>query len=232
VRTRRIVVALLVVLPFVAVLPFGITVVIYQSALRDLGDLPRPTPGSKLPRILELGLWDDVGERVACFEVDARWPWTPVTELLELSLNHDTSARRRWKPRRPGTRAADRVASLWLASKPEVRKGKHLQRTVVTVWLSRHWTAAELTQEMALRSYFGRGAVGIDQAARAFFGKTPQALEPAEAALLIGLLQSPGRLSPDRHPERALARRNLVLDRWDTKGILHKGDTPRRCRRR
>jgi penicillin-binding protein 1B len=63
--------------------------------------------------------------------------------------------------------------------------------------------------------YLGqRGAIsvrGVEQAARIFFGKELKDLSLAESATIAGMIQSPNRYAPDRHPEAALARRNTVL---------------------
>jgi penicillin-binding protein 1B len=63
--------------------------------------------------------------------------------------------------------------------------------------------------------YLGqRGAVavrGVRQAARVFFGKGLKDLSLAESATIAGMIQSPGRYAPDRHPDAARARRNVVL---------------------
>ncbi|HET8827668.1 MAG TPA: PBP1A family penicillin-binding protein [Terriglobales bacterium] len=53
---------------------------------------------------------------------------------------------------------------------------------------------------------------GLAEASRAYFNKDIKDLSLPEAALLAGIIQGPSWLSPYRHPERALARRNLVLD--------------------
>src|SRR5437868_7891272 len=53
---------------------------------------------------------------------------------------------------------------------------------------------------------------GFAQASQAYFNKDLKDLTPAEAALIAGIIQAPSYLSPYRHPERALERRNLVLD--------------------
>jgi len=53
---------------------------------------------------------------------------------------------------------------------------------------------------------------GFAQAARAYFNKDLKDISLPEAALLAGIIQRPSYLSPYRHPERALERRNLVLD--------------------
>ncbi|MBV8858207.1 MAG: PBP1A family penicillin-binding protein [Acidobacteria bacterium] len=63
--------------------------------------------------------------------------------------------------------------------------------------------------------YLGRrGSIavrGVRQAARVFFGKDLKDLSLAESATIAGMIQSPGRYAPDRHPEQARARRNVVL---------------------
>ncbi len=53
---------------------------------------------------------------------------------------------------------------------------------------------------------------GFAEASRAYFNKDLKDITLPEAALLAGIIQGPSRLSPYRHPERALDRRNLVLD--------------------
>jgi penicillin-binding protein 1B len=53
---------------------------------------------------------------------------------------------------------------------------------------------------------------GFAQASRAYFNKDLKDISLPEAALLAGIIQRPSYLSPYRHPERALERRNVVLD--------------------
>ena len=60
--------------------------------------------------------------------------------------------------------------------------------------------------------YFGDGKYGIEEAARGYFGKPAKRLTVSEAATLVGLVKNPEGYQPRRHPERAVARRNVVLD--------------------
>src|SRR5438132_8036392 len=61
---------------------------------------------------------------------------------------------------------------------------------------------------------------GFAEASRAYFNKDLKDITLPEAALIAGLIQAPSYLSPYRHPERALDRRNLVLDAMvDTRAI-------------
>lgn len=80
----------------------------------------------------------------------------------------------------------------------------------------------ELTKDEILHLYlnhinFGHGRYGVQEASRYYFGKNVEALTLAEAALLAGLPQAPGRLSPRRNPDLALERRGFVLDQLEAK---------------
>lgn len=64
------------------------------------------------------------------------------------------------------------------------------------------------------------GISGLGEASHAYFNKNIKNLTLPEAALLAGLIQRPSYLSPYRHPERALDRRNLVLDSMVETGAI------------
>jgi penicillin-binding protein 1B len=61
---------------------------------------------------------------------------------------------------------------------------------------------------------------GVPEAARIFFGKDVRNLSIAEAATIAGLIQSPSRLAPQRHPERARERRDVVLEAMVDTGVI------------
>jgi 1A family penicillin-binding protein len=84
---------------------------------------------------------------------------------------------------------------------------------------------ASNTKEGILHAYinqihFGAGAQGIEKAARVFFGKTALDLTLSEAALLAGLPKSPTGYNPYRHYDRALKRRDTVLQRMVDAGFI------------
>ncbi len=70
------------------------------------------------------------------------------------------------------------------------------------------------------RAPFGGNRVGVAAAARAYYGKEARHLSAGEAALLMGLPQSPERFRPDLRPERAVKRRAYVLRRMQEDGVL------------
>lgn len=61
--------------------------------------------------------------------------------------------------------------------------------------------------------YFGNGAYGVQAAAQRYFSTTAANLTPPQAALLAAIVNSPTYYDPFTHPQNALARRNLVLQK-------------------
>lgn len=81
------------------------------------------------------------------------------------------------------------------------------------VQLERRYNKEEILQIYLTLAPFGGNLEGVRAASLAYFGKEPQALTPAEAALLVALPQSPTARRPDLYPDRARAARNRVLQR-------------------
>jgi penicillin-binding protein 1A len=97
--------------------------------------------------------------------------------------------------------------------------------------LERHWSKDKIITEYLNTVYFGQGAYGIEAAARTYFGAAhpgcgtetepcAAVLEPWEAAMLAGVIQSPSAYDPKVFPENTLARRNLVLERMAEQGYI------------
>ncbi len=68
--------------------------------------------------------------------------------------------------------------------------------------------------------YFGDGLYGVEAAARGYFGKHASELSVPEAALLAGLVKSPSSYAPTVSMERAVARRNIVLQAMAENGAI------------
>jgi penicillin-binding protein 1A len=68
--------------------------------------------------------------------------------------------------------------------------------------------------------YYGEGAYGIGEASQRYFGIAPPRLDLAQAALLAGLVQAPGRYDPWCHPVLARARQHEMLDRMQDDGYI------------
>jgi penicillin-binding protein 1A len=88
---------------------------------------------------------------------------------------------------------------------------RKLQEVELALWLERKHSKAEILELYLNRVYFGSGAYGVEAAAQRYFGKSAKNVTLAEAAMLAGLVKSPTRLAPNRNPEGAEKRAQVVL---------------------
>jgi membrane carboxypeptidase/penicillin-binding protein len=98
-----------------------------------------------------------------------------------------------------------------------VRKypARSLRQKLAELRLSR-LIEGSLTKQQILELYFnviylGNGVYGVEAASRDLFGRSVSQLNLQQAAMLAALPKAPSAYTPRRHPDRALARRNLVL---------------------
>jgi penicillin-binding protein 1A len=96
---------------------------------------------------------------------------------------------------------------------PEKTWERKIKEAILAFQIEKSFTKEEIFTFYCNQVYFGHGSYGVEAAAQAYYSKTIKDLTLAEAALIAGLPQSPTRLSPIDHPDRALARRNHVLER-------------------
>ncbi len=86
--------------------------------------------------------------------------------------------------------------------------------------MERQLSKDEILTQYLNRAPFGANLVGIEAASRRYFGKGPEDLSLAEAALLAGIPQSPARLRPDRRLKNAQQRQAYVLERMVAAGLI------------
>ncbi|MBS7563154.1 transglycosylase domain-containing protein [Mucilaginibacter sp. Bleaf8] len=105
-------------------------------------------------------------------------------------------------------------------------------RTVVyklKEWLTAYKIEHVYNKQQILTLYFntvpfGNNSFGIKTATLKYFNKTPDAVSPAEAAMLIGMLKATSTYNPIRNPERTLERRNVVLSQMNKYKFLADAD--------
>jgi len=99
---------------------------------------------------------------------------------------------------------------------PEKTLKRKLIEMLIAVQLEQKFSKQQIFEFYANRVDLGqRGSFtisGIAEGARSYFNKDLKDVTVPEAALLAGLIQAPSFLSPYRHPERALERRNTVIE--------------------
>jgi penicillin-binding protein 1C len=88
-----------------------------------------------------------------------------------------------------------------------------LREALLARHLEMKWPKDRILVAYLNRLPYGNHRSGPAEAARFYFQKPLADLSLAESALLAGLPQAPSRLDPLKHPARALARREVVLDR-------------------
>ena len=95
---------------------------------------------------------------------------------------------------------------------------------VIAIKLERYYTKQEIIALYLNYFDFLHNAVGIKTAANTYFNKEPKDLTVCEAAMLIGLCKNPSLFNPVRYPERAKARRNVVLSQMVKAGYLDRSE--------
>lgn len=91
---------------------------------------------------------------------------------------------------------------------------------VIATKLERLYSKEEILTMYLNQFDFLYNAVGIKSAAQVYFSTTPDQLTIEEAAMLVGMCKNPSMYNPRRRPERALNRRNTVLDQMCKYGYL------------
>jgi penicillin-binding protein 1A len=106
----------------------------------------------------------------------------------------------------------------------EIGTERSLRRKVREALLARRieqrWSKPEIFAAYANFVFLGANAYGVAAAARAYFAAPLADLDLAQAALVAGLIQAPGRLDPYTNPGGARARRDEVLARMQRAGFI------------
>lgn len=95
---------------------------------------------------------------------------------------------------------------------------------LMALLLEVHYSKADIIETYLNEIYLGqmgaRALHGVGLSARYYFNRAVDQLQPHEMALLVGMIKGPSYYNPHRHPERAVKRRNQVLDLWHQQGLI------------
>jgi penicillin-binding protein 1A len=97
---------------------------------------------------------------------------------------------------------------------------RKLTEVVVAARLEQQLDKKDILELYLNKVYFGDGLHGVEAASRGYFGKHAADLDVAEAALLAGLVKSPSSYAPTVNLERAVSRRNTVLQAMRDTGAI------------
>ncbi|HEY7285965.1 MAG TPA: PBP1A family penicillin-binding protein [Vicinamibacterales bacterium] len=90
---------------------------------------------------------------------------------------------------------------------------RKLREAILAIQIEKRYTKKEIFTIYCNQMYLGHGAYGVEAASRLYFNKSNKQLTLEEAALIAGIFQTPERQSPFVDMKRAVARRNIVLQR-------------------
>ncbi|MCJ2034492.1 penicillin-binding protein 1A [Methylobacterium sp. J-068] len=222
--------------------PFDAAEVIafYNKAVADLPSAEalkeRKLPGASL-------IFDGAGKRYAeAFEANGRRLSVPIAEVpvmvqkafvaaedKRFETHHGIDERgvirafigNLASPGRPagGSTITQQVVKN-LSVGDDVTYERKIREMIVASRLERILAKPQILELYLNGIYLGRGAYGIEMAARSYFGKSVGQLTVPEAALLAGMPKGPNFYSPDKYPDRARERRAYVLARMKEEGVI------------
>lgn len=103
------------------------------------------------------------------------------------------------------------LAGTLFLDRSDRRMGRKIQEALLALQIERHYTKQQIFTMYGNQIYLSHGNYGFEAASENYFGKPVGKLNVQEAALLAGMIRGPS-YSPILHPQRALARRNLVIE--------------------
>ena len=116
-----------------------------------------------------------------------------------------------------GSTITQQVAKQFLGGEKSLsRKGKE---AVMARRLEATYSKRAILSVYLNHIYLGAGAWGVGGAAQRYFQKPLEELTLAESAMIAGLAKAPTAYSPIHRPERAMERRNIVLDKMQGYGL-------------
>jgi penicillin-binding protein 1A len=95
---------------------------------------------------------------------------------------------------------------------PERHFSRKIQEAMLAIQIERHFTKEQIFTLYANQIFLGHGVYGFEAGAQYYFHKPARELKLEEAALLAGLPKAPVNYSPINFPDRAVKRRNLVIN--------------------
>lgn len=111
-----------------------------------------------------------------------------------------------------------------LIKNSHLTSAKTFERKITEIALStkleKQFSKDEILEQYLNIIYFGNNCYGIEEASEYYFSKPAKELKLEESALLAGMIKSPSKYCPIKHPDNALKRRNLVLSEMEKDGAI------------
>jgi len=112
--------------------------------------------------------------------------------------------------------------NLYTSVGKEVSLSRKMREAITAVQIEKTYTKEEILLLYLNQVYFGRGAYGVEAAARTYFDKPAIDMTLDECAMLIGILKNPSGYDPLEHPDACKERRTIVLNNMLEEGYIPK----------
>jgi penicillin-binding protein 1A len=199
---------------------------VYSTDLPQVGDLERYRPSTMTE------LYDDQGRVIGTFALQRRViaSYEDLPSILRdavLSIE-DKDFEKHWgvnfwraagvawrnlsSDRLQGASTLTMQLSRNLFLSQEQTMTRKVQEVMLAIQIERRFTKPQIFTMYANQIYLGHGVYGFEAGAQYYFSKRAKDLTLEEAALLAALPKAPNGYSPVNNPEKALRRRNLVID--------------------
>jgi penicillin-binding protein 1A len=200
---------------------------VYSTDLPQVTELERYRPNS----ITEL--YDDQGRVIGSFALERRVvvgydDFSPTLRNAVISIE-DKEFEKHWginfwrvagsayhnifsgeRAQGASTLTMQLARNLFLS--PDRTLTRKIQEVMLSIQIERRFTKQQIFTLYANQIFLGHGAYGFEAGAQYYFSKRAKDLTLEEAALLAGMPKAPSAYSPINNPERALRRRNLVVN--------------------
>ncbi len=97
---------------------------------------------------------------------------------------------------------------------------RKIKEIITAIQIERTYTKHEILGMYLNTVHFGHGTYGVEAAAKRFYGKNTSDLSLGESAMLVGVLPSPASYSPINHWNKAVNRRDIVLNLMVDQGYI------------
>jgi penicillin-binding protein 1A len=200
---------------------------VYSTDLPQISDLERYRPST----ITEL--YDDQGRQIGSFALQRRVlaSYDDLPKVLRDAIlsTEDKNFEKHWGinfwrvmgatyrdvtsgSRAQGASTLTMQLSRNLFLSPERHFSRKIQEAILALQIERHFTKQQIFTMYCNQIFLGHGVYGFEAGAEYYFNKHAKDLKLEEAALLAGLPKAPVSYSPINYPDRALKRRNLVIN--------------------
>lgn len=201
--------------------------IVYTTDLPEISELENFRPSS----ITEI--YDDKGREIGTFAIQRRvivtYDQLPKTLRDALLSTEDKDFEEHWginvwrvlgalyrdltsHHTAQGASTLTMQLSRNLFLSPERTLSRKIQESMLAIQIERRFTKPQIFAMYCNQIYLGHGMYGFEAGSEYYFGKHAKDLAADEAAVLAGLPKSPTEFDPVTRPERALLRRNTVLN--------------------